>query len=104
MTTSLADMDAQRGPAVAAIAEAWGVLAGEHVVACSRYRPYIQVGRDYQGGRARGTGCKATGLIQTGPDAAGIRFANPARAAYPDRRDVRNDPGQRADRRGLTDL
>lgn len=31
------------------IAEAWGVLAADHVVPCSRYRPYIQVGCDYEG-------------------------------------------------------
>jgi hypothetical protein len=49
MTTSLADMDALRGAAVAAVTEVWGVLAAEHVVPCSRYRPYIQVGRDYEG-------------------------------------------------------
>lgn len=54
MTTSLADMDALRGAAVAAITEVWGVLAAEHVVPCSRYRPYIQVGRDYQGGLLSG--------------------------------------------------
>jgi len=50
MSTSFADMDTLRGAAVAAIAEAWGALAAEHVVPCSRYRPYIQVGRDYEGG------------------------------------------------------
>ena len=49
MTTSLADIDALRGAAVAAITEVWGVLAAEHIVPCSRYRPYIQVGRDYEG-------------------------------------------------------
>ena len=49
MTTSLGDMEALRGAADAAITQVWGVLAAEHVVPCSRYRPYIQVGRDYQG-------------------------------------------------------
>lgn len=49
MTTSLADMDVLRGAAAAAITEVWGVLTAEHVVPCSRYRPYIQVGRDYEG-------------------------------------------------------
>jgi hypothetical protein len=57
MTTSLADMDALRGAAVAAVTEVWGVLAAEHVVPCSRYRPYIQVGRDYEGSLL--SGCPA---------------------------------------------
>lgn len=54
MTTSLANMDALRDAAVAAITEAWCALAAEHVVPCSRYRPYIQVGRDYEGGLLSG--------------------------------------------------
>jgi len=54
MSTSLADTDTLRGAAVAAIAEAWGALAAEHVVPCSRYRPYIRVGRDYEGGLLSG--------------------------------------------------
>jgi hypothetical protein len=57
MITSLGDIDALRGAAVAAITEVWGVLAAEHVVPCSRYRPYIQVGRDYQGNLL--SGCPA---------------------------------------------
>ena len=54
MSTSLADMEVLRGAAVATIAEAWGALAAEHVVPCSRYRPYVQVGRDYEGGLLAG--------------------------------------------------
>jgi len=54
MSTSLAEMDTLRGAAVAAITEAWGALAAEHVVPCSRYRPYIRVGRDYEGGLLTG--------------------------------------------------
>ena len=49
MTTSLTDVDTLRRTAVDMIAEAWDALAAEHVVPCSRYRPYVQVGRDYEG-------------------------------------------------------
>lgn len=49
MSTSLTDIGALRRAAVAMISEAWDTLAGEHVVPCSRYRPYVQVGRDYEG-------------------------------------------------------
>jgi hypothetical protein len=57
MTTLLADMATLRDAAVAAITEAWCALAAEHVVPCSQYRPYIQVGRDYEG--ALLAGCPA---------------------------------------------
>jgi hypothetical protein len=50
MSLSLTDLDTLRRAAVAMIAEAWDALAAEHVVPCSRYRPYVQVGRDYEGG------------------------------------------------------
>jgi hypothetical protein len=49
MITSLTDLETLRRAAVAMITEAWDILAAEHVVPCSRYRPYIQVGRDYEG-------------------------------------------------------
>lgn len=49
MTTSIEDVETLRRAAVAMIAEAWDALAAEHVVPCSRYRPYVQVGRDYEG-------------------------------------------------------
>lgn len=49
MTTPLGDIETLRSAAVQMIAEAWDALAAEHVVPCSRYRPYIQVGRDYEG-------------------------------------------------------
>ena len=49
MTTSLTDVDTLRRAAVDMITEAWDALAAEHVVPCSRYRPYVQVGRDYEG-------------------------------------------------------
>ena len=50
MTTSIADMITLRDAAMETIAEAWGVLAAENVVPCSGYRPFIEVGRDYEGG------------------------------------------------------
>jgi hypothetical protein len=43
------ELDTLRHAATDMIAEAWDALAAEHVVPCSRYRPYIQVGRDYEG-------------------------------------------------------
>jgi hypothetical protein len=49
MTTSLTDVETLRRASVAMITEAWDALAAEHVVPCSRYRPYVQVGRDYEG-------------------------------------------------------
>jgi hypothetical protein len=49
VTTSLADVETLRHAAVQMIAEAWDALGAEHVVPCSRYRPNIQVGRDYEG-------------------------------------------------------
>lgn len=49
VTTSLADIETLRRAAVEMIAEAWDALAAEHVVPCSRYRPFVQVGRDYEG-------------------------------------------------------
>ncbi|HUZ54403.1 MAG TPA: hypothetical protein VMU94_17995 [Streptosporangiaceae bacterium] len=49
MTTSLTDVDTLRRAAAAMITEAWEALAAENVVPCSRYRPYVQVGRDYEG-------------------------------------------------------
>ena len=52
--TSLADVETIRRAAVEMISEAWGALEMDHVVPCSRYRPYIQVGRDYEGGALAG--------------------------------------------------
>jgi hypothetical protein len=46
---SLTDLNELRRAAAAMVAEAWDVLAAEHVVPCSRYRPYVQTGRDYEG-------------------------------------------------------
>ena len=54
VTTSLADVEAMRRAAVEMISEAWAALETDHVVPCSRYRPYIQVGRDYEGGALAG--------------------------------------------------
>src|ERR1035437_6330645 len=49
VTTSLADVETLKRAAVEMIAEAWNTFVNDHVVPCSRYRPYIQVGRDYEG-------------------------------------------------------
>ena len=49
-TTSLTDLGTLRHAAADMITEAWGRLAEENVVPCSRYRPYVQAGRDYEGG------------------------------------------------------
>jgi hypothetical protein len=49
VTTSLTDIDTLRRAAVDVITETWDALAAEHVVPCSRCRPYVQVGRDYEG-------------------------------------------------------
>jgi hypothetical protein len=49
MTTSLTDIDTLRRAAVDMITETWDALAAQHVVPCSQYRPYVQVGRDYEG-------------------------------------------------------
>lgn len=57
MITSLTDLDTLRRAAVAAVTEAWDALEAEHVVPCSRYRPYVQVGRDYEGSAL--SGCPA---------------------------------------------
>ena len=49
MTTSLTDVDTLRRAAVDMITDAWNALAAEHIVPCSPYRPYVQIGRDYEG-------------------------------------------------------
>ncbi len=54
MTTSLAGIDTPRRAAVDMITEAWDALAAEHVVPCSRYRPYVQAGRGHEGGALSG--------------------------------------------------
>jgi hypothetical protein len=54
MTTSLTDIETLRRAAVDMITEVWDALAAEDVVPCSRYRPYVQVGRDYEGGALSG--------------------------------------------------
>jgi hypothetical protein len=54
MTTSNTYIEKLRQAAVNVITEAWNALATEHVVPCSRYRPYVQVGRDYEGGALHG--------------------------------------------------
>lgn len=70
VTTSLADVETLRHAAAGVIAEAWDALAAEHVVPCSRYRPYVQVGRDYEGV-----------LLMGGP--AFGKFTVTLRAVYP---------------------
>jgi hypothetical protein len=49
LRTSLSEVETLRQAAVDMISEAWGALARDHVVPCSRYRPYVRVGRDYEG-------------------------------------------------------
>jgi hypothetical protein len=49
LRTSLTEVETLRRAAVDMISEAWGALARDHVVPCSRYRPYVRVGRDYEG-------------------------------------------------------
>ena len=70
MTTSLTDIGTLRRAAVDMITEAWAALAAEHVVPCSRYRPYVQVGRDYEGGALSGR-------------PAFTQFSDTLRQAYP---------------------
>ena len=52
--TSLIGVETLRRAAVDMIAEAWDALACDHVVPCSRYRPYVHVGRDYEGAAVMG--------------------------------------------------
>lgn len=70
VTTSLPDLETLRRAAVAMIAEARTALAAEHVVPCSRYRPYVQVGRDYEGV-----------LVMGSP--AFVQFSETLRTMYP---------------------